>query len=158
MKVNTGIPDENRKPITVILNTLLADEFLLSLKTRDAHWNITGPHFYNFHKLFEAQYDELEEVIDEIAERIRSLGEHTTATYGEYLKLSRLIEEPSSRFDLQTGGLQILEAHEAILRALREDQETCDVRYQDVATGDFLVGLIEKHEKMAWMLRVSLEK
>ena len=90
MKPHIGIEDENRKGVVQILNQLLADEYLLYTKTRNFHWNVTGPDFSQLHKFFESQYEELDEIIDEVAERTRSLGEKPVATLKEFLQQARL--------------------------------------------------------------------
>ena len=71
MKPNIGITDTNRESVVQILNTLLSDEYLLYTKTRNYHWNVVGPQFNDLHKFFEAQYEELNEFVDEVAERAR---------------------------------------------------------------------------------------
>src|SRR5882724_7011621 len=84
MNVNIGITDDNRQRVVAILNTLLADEYLLYTKTRNFHWNVTGPQFNDLHKFFEAQYEALDDVIDEVAERVRALGGRAAGTLEEF--------------------------------------------------------------------------
>src|SRR5688572_15528868 len=93
MKAKIGIKEKHTESISHELAKLLADEFVLYTKTRNAHWNVEGPDFYNKHKLFEDQYNALAKVIDEVAERIRTLGHYAPATLKEYLKLTSLTEE-----------------------------------------------------------------
>lgn len=113
--------------------------------------------FNDLHKFFEEQYDELEEVIDEVAERARTLGGHALGTLAEFLQHTRLQEQPGHYPEAQTMLANLLSDHETIIRSLRVDQEACMAQYGDVGTNDFLIGLMEKHEKMAWMLRSFLE-
>src|SRR5882724_2198667 len=94
MNVNIGITDDNRQRVVAILNTLLADEYLLYTKTRNFHWNVTGLSFNDLHKFFEAQYEALDDVVDEVAERIRTLGGQAAATLAEFRELTRLREHP----------------------------------------------------------------
>lgn len=156
--VNIGISDTNRKGVNQILNALLADQYVLYTKTRNYHWNVTGMQFNDLHKFFESQYDELDVAIDEVAERVRSLGGTTVATLAEFSKNSRLKEHPGRYPDPKTMISNLLADHETTIRNLRTGLEACDKKYHDAGTADFLTGLMEKHEKMAWMLRAFLEK
>ena len=156
MSVNIGIPDDNRQRVVAILNTLLADEYLLYTKTRNFHWNVTGPQFNDLHKFFEAQYEALDEAIDEVAERARALGGRAFGTLEEFRASARLGEKPGTVPAARDMLATLLADHEAIIRALREDITAVTERHQDVGTGDFLTGLLEDHEKAAWMLRSFL--
>jgi len=156
MKPNIGIADKNRDAVAGILNTLLSDEYLLYTKTRKFHWNVIGPQFHDFHKFFESQYEELDDVVDEVAERARTVGSISFGTLVEFLKHTRLKEE-AGRNPGPRGMISILLSdHEAIIRHLRNDLDDCVTKYKDMGTSDFLTGLMERHEKMAWMLRVML--
>ena len=157
MKSNIGISDKDRKGVAALLNTLLSDEYILYTKTRKYHWNVVGPQFHDLHTFFESQYKELDGIVDEVAERARSLGEISFGTLAEFLKQTRLKEHPGKNPDSRGMISDLLADHEATIRHLRIDLETCANTYQDAGTCDFLTGLMEKHEKMAWMLR-SLDR
>lgn len=153
MKIDIGMTQEHREGVVRILNALLADEYLLYTKTRNYHWNVVGRQFNDLHKFFEAQYEVIDDIIDDVAERSRALGLRSVATMTEFLKLTRLKENPSvfpAALDM-VGDL--LADHESIIRTLRTDLEDCAEKFKDAGTNDFLTGLMEKHEKMAWMLR-----
>jgi starvation-inducible DNA-binding protein len=92
MKPNIEISDKNLKEVSTLLNTLLADEYVLYTKTRNAHWNIQGQNFMELHKFFQGQYEELDETIDEIAERIRMLGHFPIGSLKDFLAISNLLE------------------------------------------------------------------
>ncbi len=156
MSVNIGISDDNRQKVVAILNTLLADEFLLYTKTRNYHWNVTGPQFNDLHKFFESLYEALDEVIDEVAERTRALDGRAFGTLEEFRAKARLGEKPGAVPAARDMLASLLGDHEALIRTLREDVETVNDRLRDVGTADFLTGLLEKHEKTAWMLRSFL--
>jgi starvation-inducible DNA-binding protein len=156
MAVNIGIPDDDRQRVVAILNTLLADEFLLYTKTRNFHWNVTGPQFNDLHKFFEAQYEALDDTIDEVAERTRALGGRAHGTLEEFRSGARLGEKPGAVPAARDMLATLLADHEALIRSLREDITTVTDRHHDVGTGDFLTGLLEQHEKAAWMLRSFL--
>jgi len=157
MKPNTGLADKEREGVVKILNTVLADEYVLNTKTKNYHWNVVGPQFHDLHKFLDGQYEELAEIVDDVAERARSLGGPALGTLGEFLKQTRLKEQPGQYPGAREMIANLLADHEALIRTLRVDLETCAERYHDIGTNDFLTGLMEKHEKMAWMLRACLE-
>ena len=157
MKPNIGINDTQRAAVVEILNTLLADEYLLYTKTRNYHWNVVGPQFNDLHKFFEAQYEELDGIVDEVAERARALGGHALGTLAEFTQHARLKEHPGQRPDAKAMLAALLADHETLIRHLRTDAEVTMDKHKDAGTNDFLIGLMEKHEKMAWMLRAFQE-
>ena len=156
MKTNIGIADKNREKVCGILSRLLADEYVLQAKTRNAHWNVVGPDFHAMHLFFEEQYTKLAEVIDELAERIRSLGGVAPGSLAAFLKLTRLKELESKLAHSASFVKALLADHETIVREMREGAEVCQ-KLEDEGTNDFLIGLMEDHEKTAWMLRSTLE-
>lgn len=157
MEAHIGLSPKTRKEVAKILNALLADEYLLYTKALKYHWNVYGIVFHDFHALFKEQYEALLDIADEIAERIRALGEPTQATMQEFLKLTRLKEEPGKIFDALGMIKHLLEGHEAITRQMREDLETC-AKLGDMGTNNFLTEIMERHEKFAWMLRATAQK
>ncbi len=156
IKTNIEISDANLKESATLLNTLLADEFVLYTKTRNAHWNIQGPGFYELHKFFEDQYDELAGMIDEVAERVRQLGHFAIGTLKDFIAITRMSESNYEFSNQQQIVRTLLEDHETIIRILRRDAGQVSDKYKDMGTSDFMTGLMEKHEKMAWMLRAHL--
>lgn len=157
MTMNIGISEHNRHAVADILNRALADEYVLYTKTRNYHWNVVGPQFNDFHKFFESQYEALDDIVDEVAERVRALGHPSAGTLAEFTKLATIKEEPGKRPDASGMVERLLADHEAIIRELRDDAEQC-TKYGDAGTNDFLTGLMERHEKMAWMLRAVATK
>ena len=157
MKPNIGINDAQRAAVVEILTTLLADEYLLYTKTRNYHWNVVGPQFNDLHKFFESQYGELDGIVDEVAERARALGGNALGTLAEFTQRARLKEHPGQYPDAKGMLAALLADHEALIRSLRTDAEVVMDKHKDAGTNDFLVGLMEKHEKMAWMLRAFQE-
>ena len=156
MSVNIGISDDNRQKVVAILNTLLADEFLLYTKSRNYHWNVVGPEFNDLHKFFETLYEAQDEIIDEVAERTRALDGRAFGTLEEFRSKARLGEKPGAVPAAREMLAALLADHEALIRTLREDVDTVNDKLHDVGTADFLTGLLEKHEKTAWMLRSFL--
>ncbi len=158
MKTNIGIGEKERMEVVKILNRNLSDLYVLLTKTRNYHWNVVGPRFNDLHKFFDEQYEQLNEAIDEVAERVRSLGGKTVATLKEFSRLTRLEEQPGKYPPADRMLARLLEDHEQVIRTLRQDVDDTNEKYHDVGTSDFLTGLMESHEKMAWMLRSFLEK
>ncbi|MBI4347141.1 MAG: DNA starvation/stationary phase protection protein [Elusimicrobia bacterium] len=153
MKTQLGIADDAAKGVTHILNGNLSDEYVLYTKTRNFHWNVTGPYFGQLHKLFEEQYEALDEIIDRVAERARAVGAWPIATLAEFLETSEIKESPGERPDAQHMLAELAGDHEAIARRLRNDIATCSTKYRDEGTSNFLTELLALHEKMAWILR-----
>lgn len=157
MKANIGIKQENINKVVDVLIKVLADEFVLYTKTRRAHWNIEGPDFYNKHLFFEKQYEELDEIMDTVAERVRALGHYTPATLKDFLALTHLSEELKEKNDAAGFIKELLIDHESVVIYLRENINFIANELQDAGTSDFITGLVETHEKMAWMLRAHLK-
>jgi starvation-inducible DNA-binding protein len=131
---------------------------VLYTKTRNYHWNVIGEHFRDLHKLLEEQYEQLAVAIDETAERTRQLGAPALATMTEFLKQAHLKEQPGDYPDAFTMLSNLCADHEAVIQWLRQAADDCDEKYHDMGTNDFLLGLMQEHEKMAWMLRSFLEE
>lgn len=154
MKANIGINKSNITKIVSILSNYLADSYFIYFKTHSFHWNVTGMYFQPLHKLFDEQYNALFASLDEIAERIRSLGEFVPASYGQLKDLTCLKEMKETPKDMEMIKI-LADDHETIIRNLRNwiDEVTAA---GDAGTSDFLTARIEEHEKIAWMLRSHL--
>lgn len=155
MQVNIGLTEAQREGVCRVLQALLADEFVLYTKARNYHWNVIGPQFHDLHKLFEEQYEALSDMVDEVAERIRTLGGVAPGTLEEFRKAARLREEPGVVPPALQMVRNLASDHEAIVRQLRQDIPVVQDQHNDLGTADFLTGLMEKHEKYAWMLRAT---
>lgn len=153
MKPNIGIPEKNLKGVIEILSNVLSDLTILYMKTRKFHWNVSGESFMEYHLLFEGQYKELEQAIDEVAERINKLGGHTIGTLQEYSKRATLKESPGKYPGSKEMVRELLDDHESCVKTLREAIEECEEKYEDAGTTDFLTQLMESHETTAWKLR-----
>lgn len=136
------------------LKTLLANTYLLALKTQNCHWNVIGPNFSMLHEFFGNQYEALSNAIDEIAERIRMLEEKAPATFHEFLKLSTLTEDDNIK-TAEAMIATLLKDHEKIIEELRTALRKLDGS-NDEGTIDFLIGRLRDHEKTAWMLKSHL--
>lgn len=157
MKPDIGITDKNLKGITDMLSVVLADAYMLYTKTRKFHWNVNGQSFMELHKLFEDQYNKLEEAIDEIAERINKLGAPTIGTLKEFAALTTLKEAPGKYPDQLSMIKELLADHETVIKTIRKNIDTCEDTFKDKGTADFLTGIIQQHETIAWTLRRYLK-
>jgi starvation-inducible DNA-binding protein len=156
MHMDTGISTEDRAKIVESLSTVLADAYMLYLKTHNFHWNVTGPMFSTLHVMFEEQYTEQWNALDDIAERIRSLGHFAPATYKRYAELSSISEEPDV-LSAKEMIRQLVDGNETLIRTLRAGVKVAD-ELDDYPTADMLTTRMEVHEKNAWMLRSFLEQ
>lgn len=157
METKIGIKQEYLAEVANALSKILADEFVLYTKTKKAHWNVEGADFYNKHLFFEQQYEQLDDVIDTIAERIRTIGHYAPASLKEYLSLTHLSEQSRESNDSLSYIKELLADHESILIHLRENINNFATAQHDLGTSDYITGLMETHEKMAWMLRAHLK-
>lgn len=155
MKINIGIEESSRKEIVAGLSKVLADSYTLYLKTHNYHWNVTGPMFQTLHTMFETQYTELAIAVDDVAERIRSLGEPAPASYKEFSSLTS-IEEDSEKPNARAMIANLVTAQESLIRTARTVFPAAE-KANDEATADLLTQRIQLHEKNTWMLRSLLE-
>lgn len=156
MEVNIGISEEKRKEIAEGLSKVLADSYMLYLKTHNYHWNVTGEHFHSLHEQFEEQYLELADAVDEIAERIRSLGYRSPGSFQEFQKLTSIEEDTDHEIDAMEMVRRLALDNEQVLRTARQAVPSCDDA-GDEATLDLLTQRLNVHSKTAWMLRSHLE-
>ena len=155
MEINIGISETNRKKIADELSKVLADSYMLYLKTHNFHWNVTGEHFHSLHEQFEEQYTELADAVDEIAERIRALGHKAPGTFKEFHQLTS-IEEDTEKPEAMEMVRRLAVANEQVLRTARKALDPAKDA-DDEATIDLLTQRLHVHSKTAWMLRSHLE-
>ena len=151
MEVEIGISQSDRENITKGLSKLLADSYTLYLKTHNYHWNVEGPLFNSLHLMFEEQYQELATAVDEIAERIRALGEYAPGSYTAFADLTR-IEEEREHPAAEDMVRNLVRAHEAVVATAKEAFPAAE-EAGDEPTCDLLTQRMHIHEKTAWMLR-----
>lgn len=154
-KVDIGIAPKDRQKIADGLAKLLADTYTLYLATHNFHWNVKGPHFNSLHAMFMAQYTELWNAVDPIAERIRALGFPAPGTYAQFAKLAS-IKEPQGVPSAEEMVAYLVRGHEAVARTARGVFPVAD-RAEDQPSADLLTQRLDIHEKTAWMLRSVLE-
>ncbi|MCR9241533.1 MAG: DNA starvation/stationary phase protection protein [Rhodobiaceae bacterium] len=155
MQIDIGIPEAERAKIAEGLTRVLADTYTLYLKTHNYHWNVTGPMFNTLHTMFEVQYNELWMAVDEIAERIRSLGEYAPGSYAAYATLTS-IEEDAGVPKAEAMLANLVKGHEAVARTARAVFPLAE-EASDEPTADLLTQRMQASEKTAWMLRSMLE-
>lgn len=154
LEPHIGLDPTTRAQVIDSMQRLLGDEVALYLKTRNFHWNVEGHEFFALHKLFESQYEQLDVIMDDVAERIRALGGYAAGSLSEFTKLTRIPDitgmkrsDPEARMELL-----LLRDHELVIREVRMLVDAFE-SWADAGTQDFVTGVMEKHEKMAWMLR-----
>ena len=155
MDIKIGISNKDRKEIAEGLTNLLADSYMVYLKTHNYHWNVTGSLFRSLHEMFEEQYTELAGAIDVIAERIRSIGYRAPGSFREYTKITS-IEEDSDQPDALEMVRRLALDHETILRTARKILPACE-KAGDEASLDLITQRLDRHSKTDWMLRSHLE-
>ena len=154
MELDIGISKADREAIAKGLSRLLADSYSLYLKTHNYHWNVEGPMFTTLHAAFEAQYTELATAVDEIAERIRTLGVKAPGSYSAFAALSS-IGEATGEESAEDMIRELVLGQEAVARTAREVFPAAD-EAGDEPTADLLTQRMQTHEKTAWMLRSML--
>jgi starvation-inducible DNA-binding protein len=154
--IDIGIDAHHREKIVKGLSALLADSYTLYLMTHNFHWNVTGPQFNSLHAMFMAQYTEQWTALDQIAERIRSLGHPAPGTYKEFVKLASIKEVEGVPKATEMIRL-LVAAQEATARTARQLFPVVDAA-NDQPTADVLTQRLDVHEKTAWMLRSLLEE
>jgi starvation-inducible DNA-binding protein len=156
MSIHIGISDKDRSAISAGLSRLLADTYTLYLTTHNFHWNVTGPMFTSLHAMFMAQYTELWNAVDPIAERIRSLGHTAPGSYAQFGALTSLKDAPATPPAALDMVRVLVEGHEAVARTARSIFPMAD-KASDEPTADLLTQRLTVHEQSAWMLRAILQ-
>lgn len=154
MPMNTGLTPQQVQPIVEGLGHLLGDTYVLLVMTQKHHWNVAGPMFQPLHALFGAQYDELADAADVIAERIRALDAPAPGSFkqlGDLASIQQPDDEPGAAEMVQ----RLLDGHETCARLARALFETANAAH-DQGTCDLAAGRLRAHEKAAWMLRATL--
>lgn len=153
MKPDIGITAKDLQSTAKTLSVILSNETILYMKTRKFHWNISGNSFMELHLLFESQYKELEAIIDEVAERINKLGIKTIGTLSEFLENTTLKEKPGDYPIQKVMITELLSDHEQVIKEIRKHIDNEEKEGLDAGTTDFITGLMQQHETIAWKLR-----
>lgn len=154
--IDIGLAPETRKEICGYLANVLSDTYTLYLKTHYYHWNVTGPLFQPLHNVFEEQYMDMWNAVDELAERMRVLGAVAPGTYAAFNRLTAVPEDEAGHVPKAEDMIRNLVAgHETVAKRIREGLPVTQ-RNDDEGTMDLLIGRLRMHEKTAWMLRSFL--
>jgi len=154
MKTLTSIDRNAAEQIAQHLGQILADTYITYVKTQNFHWNLIDPRFYSLHKMFEKNYEELAEAIDELAERIRALNMRSPGTMKQFLEMGTL-EEGRTGLSGDEMITALYRDREALVQQIRPRIEEV-IKMGDEGTGDLLIQHMRMHEKAAWMLRSHL--
>lgn len=152
--LNTSVDDAARAKVSEALTKAVADSYTLYAKTLGVHWNVQGPNFYGLHKLTDAQYNELHQAADAIAERIRALGK-LAPTGNETFRALTVIENEAPHKPTSEMIAELARDNETVARRMSEFADLAD-EAGDLFSHDMLVARIGVHEENAWMLRASL--
>ena len=156
--LNIGLSEEQRQGVIDLLNRDLSDAYLLLIKTKKYHWDVVGPQFRSLHTLWEEHYNALTANIDSMAERVRMLGGYPVGTAEGFLKYASIKEHSNEEVPTADRMVEnLVSDHEQIIRNLRDHVDQSGDQFHDQGTADFLTGLMEQHEEMAWMLRSFIE-
>ena len=150
-RTRTGISAADRQKIAEALGIVLADTYMLFIKTQGVHWNVAGPAFMGVHKLTEAQYENMYEAIDRIAERIRGLGHKAPASYTKYGQLSSIVDTDKDRTVEEMLNM-LVDDHQTAVTNMRAAIGWCEDK-NDYVTADLLIRRMSWHEQAVWMLK-----
>lgn len=148
-----GISEKSLDDITIMLSALLSSEMSLYVKTRKFHWNIADENFMELHTLFETQYKQLEQAIDNVADRMSSFGGKTIGVMQEFAKRSSIREVSGKYASSQELVKELIKNHERIVVQLLKNIDECMDKFKDIDTADFLTGLLQEHETIKWTLK-----
>jgi starvation-inducible DNA-binding protein len=159
LPMRNGMTAANRKAVVALLNQQVADHYILLTKTKFYHWNVEGPEFHDLHLLLDEHYENLADIVDEVAEQCLKLGGQAAGTLQWFKAHARLPEEDGENIPDTYAMIQnLLDGHETILENLHKDIKTTDDKHDDAVTSNLLQDISSKHHKMAWMLRMILQK
>ena len=151
LKTPTDLKSNATNEIAGALNAILADTFALYLKTKNFHWHVSGPHFRDYHLLFDEQADQLFAGTDVIAERVRKLGGNTLRSIGDVSRHQSIKDNDANYVSPDDMLAELREDNEHVVKAMREAHDLCD-EHEDVATASLLEVFIDEAEKRVWFL------
>jgi len=154
-------PQPGRVPSAVsdLLNRILADEMVLYVRTLDFHWNVRGMQFHSLHQFLEELYEKEFEHVDELAERVRAVGDSPLGSLRDFLEHASLPEKKAEPPDDPRAMIERLaEGHEHVIGKLREGIRACRDQVDDPASENLLTDLLQEHEKTLWMLKTHLDR
>ena len=147
----TDLSEEAVREISAKLNAILADAFALYLKTKNFHWHVSGPHFRDYHLLFDEQADQIFATTDEIAERVRKVGGLTLHSIGQIARLQRIPDNDADYVDPLDMLAELRSDNQALIASMRETHDLCEEE-NDVATTSLIEVWIDQAERRVWFL------
>jgi starvation-inducible DNA-binding protein len=147
----TDLSAEAVRDIAGSMNAILADVFALYLKTKNFHWHLSGPHFRDYHLLFDEQAQQIFEMTDPIAERLRKLGGSTITSIGHIARLQRIEDNDAAYVEPEDMLAELCEDNKMLAARLREAHDLCD-GHRDIATASLIEGWIDETERRTWFL------
>ncbi|HKQ10424.1 MAG TPA: DNA starvation/stationary phase protection protein [Rhizomicrobium sp.] len=151
LSTQTDLSDNATPEIAEALNGLVADSYALYTKTKNFHWHVSGPHFRDYHLLFDEQATEIFATIDDLAERVRKLGARTIHSIGEIAKLQTIADNDKDYVAPGDMLAELMNDNKLVIKRMRAAHEIAD-RHEDVATASILENFIDAAEKRNWFL------
>ena len=151
LKTPSDLPGAKIAKISKLLNGLVADSFVLYVKTKNFHWHVSGPHFRDYHLLFDEQAAEIFATIDDLAERVRKLGAKTIHSIGEIAKLQTIKDNDKSFVSPGDMLRELMNDNKSVIKRMRAAHEVAD-KHDDIATASILENFIDQAEKRNWFL------
>src|SRR4051794_22911992 len=145
----TDLSEEATRDISGAMNAILADVFALYLKTKNFHWHLSGPHFRDYHLMFDDQADQLFAMTDPIAERVRKIGGSTLKSIGNIKRLQRILDNDGEYVDPEDMLTELGEDNKILAARLREAHNVCDT-FRDIATASLIEVWIDETERRTW--------
>lgn len=147
----SDLSDEATEVLAERINRLVADAYVLYVKTKNFHWHVSGPNFRDFHEMLDEQSEQILGSIDPLAERVRKLGQPTLHSLGEILKLASLKENSKDFVSPYDMLVELMNDNVAIAKSMREAHGICD-DWEDIATASLIEQYIDETEKRTWFL------
>src|SRR5882724_9193080 len=151
LATRTDLGASATKDIAGAMNAILADVFALYLKTKNFHWHISGPHFRDYHLLFDEQAEQLFAMTDPLAERVRKIGGSTIKSIGHISHLQRVVDNDADYIDPQDMLVELCEDNKTLASRLREAHNVCE-EHRDIATASLIEVWIDETERRTWFL------
>jgi starvation-inducible DNA-binding protein len=151
LQVPTDLESNAVRDVSAALNVLLADTFALYVKTKNFHWHVSGPHFRDYHLMFDEQGEQLFAMTDDIAERVRKIGGTTVRSIGQIARLQRVEDNDADFVDPYDMLAELRDDNKDLTARMRELHDLCD-EHRDVATGSLIENWIDQAERRHWFL------
>src|SRR5881392_2549291 len=151
LETRTDLTQAATKDITAAMNAILADVFALYVKTKNFHWHMSGPHFRDYHLLFDEHADQLFAMTDPIAERVRKVGGSTLRSIGHIARMQRVMDNDAEYVEPSDMLAELREDNKALAARLREAHNVCE-EHRDIATASLIEVWIDETERRTWFL------